>query len=104
VSATYVHIVSRGAHGEIVNHIYERLREAHREVWFGSDGSGLMKSTFIRSSWFTEEQRRRWESVPNLAAREDPATFMDLFAAGCLFGHGPLLSKLPTDPAARHAG
>ena len=100
MSPTYVHIVSRGAHGEIGNNIYERLREAHREVWFGSDGSGLMKSTLIRSSFFTEEQRKRWESVRHRAAREDLTTSVDLFAAGCLYGHGPLLSRLPTDPAA----
>lgn len=100
MSPTYVHIVSRGAHGEVGNNIYERLREAHREVWFGSDGSGLMKSTLIRSSFFTEEQRKRWDSVGHRAAREDLTTSMDLFAAGCLYGHGPLLSRLPTDPAA----
>lgn len=100
VSATYVHIVSRGAHGEIGDNIYERLREAHREVWFGSDGSGLMKSTLIRSSLFTAEQRNRWESVRDRVAREDLTPSIDLFAAGCLYGHGPLLSRLPTDPAA----
>jgi hypothetical protein len=100
MSPTYVHIVSRGAHGEIGDNIYERLREAHREVWFGSDGSGLMKSTLIRSSFFAEEQRKRWERGRYRVAREDLTTSVDLFAAGCLYGHGPLLSKLPTDPAA----
>ena len=100
MTPTYVHIVSRGAYGEIGDNIYERLREAHREVWFGSDGSGLMKSALIRSSFFTDEQRKRWDSVRHRVAREDRTTSVDLFAAGCLYGHGPLLSKLPTDPAA----
>jgi hypothetical protein len=100
VSPTYEHIVSRGAHGEIGNNVYQRLREAHREVWFGSDGSGLMKSTLIGSSFFTEEQRKRWESAGHPAARESLTPSLDLFAAGCLQGHGPMLSKLPTNPAA----
>jgi hypothetical protein len=100
VSPTYEHIVSRGAHGEIGNNVYQRLREAHREVWFGSDGSGLMKSTLIGSSFFTDEQRERWESAGHPAAREDLTPSLDLFAAGCLPGHGPMLSKLPTNPAA----
>lgn len=100
VSPTYEHIVSRGAHGEFVNDVYERLREANREVWFGSDGSGLMTETWIRSSFFTEEQRKAWQTVRHRAAREDPTPSMDLFAAGCLPGHGPMLSKLPVDASA----
>jgi len=100
VSPTYEHIVSRAAHGEFVNGVYERLRQANREVWFGSDGSGLMTETWIRSSFFTEEQRKAWQTVRHRAAREDPTPSMDLFAAGCLPGHGPMLSKLPVDASA----
>jgi hypothetical protein len=92
--------VSRGAYGEIVNGVYERLREADREVWFGSDGSGLMTETWLRSSFFTEEQRQRWKTAQRRAVREDPTPSLDLFAAGCLPGHGPLLSKLPVKSSA----
>jgi hypothetical protein len=77
--------------------VYQRLREAHREVWFGSDGSGLISETWIRSSFFTDEQRQRWESERHRARREDPTPSLDLFAAGCLHGHGPMLAKLPID-------
>ena len=100
MSATYEHIVSRGAHGEFVNGVYQRLREANREVWFGSDGSGLVTETWIRSSFFTEAQRKAWQTARYRAAREDPTPSMDLFAAGCLPGHGPMLSKLPVDTSA----
>jgi hypothetical protein len=100
VSPTYEHIVSRGAHGETVNGTYERLREANREVWFGSDGSGLMMETWLRTSFFTEEQRKRWKTAQHRAAREDPTPSMDLFAAACLPGHGPMLSKLPVETSA----
>ena len=100
MSPAYEHIVSRGAHGEIVNGVYERLREANREVWFGSDGSGLMTETWISSGFFTEEQRKAWPTAQHRAAREDPTPSMSLFAPGCLPGHGPMLSKLPVDTSA----
>ncbi len=100
MSPSYEHIVSQGAHGEIGNNVHQRMREAHREVWFGSDGSGLITETWIRSSFFTEEQRERWDSAGHLAAREATIPSMDLFAAGRLPGHGPMLSKLPTDTSA----
>ena len=100
MSPTYEHIVSRGAHGEIVNNVYERLREADREVWFGSDGSGLIIETWRRSSFFTEEQQRRWKTVEHRAAREDPCPSVDPFAAGRLHGQGPMLAKLPVDTSA----
>lgn len=101
MSLSYEHIVSRGAHGEFGNNVYERLREAHREVWFGSDGSGLIKETWIRSSFFTEEQRTRWETAGrHPATREAPTPSLDLFAVGCLPGRGPMLAKLSTDPSA----
>lgn len=92
--------MSRGAHGEFVNGVYQRLREASREVWFGSDGSGLITETWSRSSFFTAEQRERWKTAPHRAAREDPTPSMDLFAAGCLPGHGPMLSALPVEVSA----
>ena len=100
MSPTYEHIVSRGAHGEFVNDVYERLREANREVWFGSDGSGLIRESWIRSSFFSEERRMAWQTANHRAAREDPTPSTDLFAAGCLPGHRPALAKLPVDTLA----
>lgn len=98
MSPRYEHITSRSAYGEIVNNFYERLREAHREIWIGSDASGLISETFIRSSFFTDEQRRRWATAQNREAREDPTPSLDLSAAGCLPGHAPTLAKLDLDP------
>ena len=99
MSLSYEHIVSRGAHGVFTNNVYERLIEADREIWFGSDGSGLIKTTRIRWSFFTEEQRTRWETTEHAPAEEALGPAFDLFAAGRLRGHGPRLSKLPTEPA-----
>ena len=100
MSPSYEHIVSRGAYGEIVNNVYERMRERTREVWFGSDGSGLLTETWVRSTFFNEQQRERWQTADSRAAREDPTPSTDLFAANCWHGHGPFLSTLQTEPAA----
>jgi hypothetical protein len=43
--------------GEIGNNVFDRLAESRREVWFGDDGSGLIRSQHIRSLFFTDEQR-----------------------------------------------
>jgi len=73
VSLAYEYLDSRGAHGEFVNNIFERMVEARRQVWFGSDGSGLIRSTRIGWSFFTEEQRVGWEAAVSREAREDRA-------------------------------
>ena len=74
-------------------------RSGRTSTWFGSDGSGLIKSARMRWSFFTEEQRTRWETAKPPEAREDLSPALDLFAPGCLHGHRAMLSKLPTDPA-----
>jgi hypothetical protein len=97
VSPTYEYIDSRGAHGVFGNNVFERMVEARREVWFGSDGSGLIRSTRIGWSFFTEEQRAGWEAAAHRDAREDRSPAMDLFAPRCLGGHAHVLEKLPGD-------
>ena len=86
MSPTYEYIDSWGAHGEFVNNVFERMVETRREVWFGCDGSGLIRSTRIGSSFFTEEQGASWETEASREAREDRGPAMDLFAPGCLAG------------------
>jgi len=63
-----------------------RMVEARRQVWFGSDGSGLIQSTVIGWSFFTEQQRASSQSATSREAREDRTPAMDLFAPGCLVG------------------
>jgi hypothetical protein len=98
VSPSFEYIESRGAHGELGNGVFERLVEARREIWIGSDGSGLIKSTRIGWSFFTDEQRTRWDSAACPDAVEDLNSTIDLFAPGCLSGHHAILATLPTDP------
>jgi hypothetical protein len=65
-------------------------------VWFGDDGSGLIRSQHRRSFFFTEEQRLRWEHMSNGPARESTESSLDLFAAGCFHGPRRELLRLPT--------
>lgn len=97
MSVTYEYIDSRGAHGEFVDGVFERMVEARRQVWYGSDGSGLIRSTQIGWSFFTDEQRERWEAADSREAREDRRPSMDLFAPGCIGGHARVLEQLPDD-------
>jgi hypothetical protein len=99
MSSSYEHIVSRGAHGVTINNVYERLVEADREIWFGSDGSGLIKTTQIWWSFFTDEQRTRWETTDHPPATESLKPVFDPFGPGGLSPKGPRLAKLRTDPA-----
>jgi hypothetical protein len=46
--------------------------------------------------FFTDEQRLRWEGMPNRSAREATEPSLDLFALGCFHGPRTELSRLPT--------
>jgi hypothetical protein len=94
----YEHIRSRGAHGITVNNVYERLVEADREIWLGKDGSGLIKTTPIRWSFFLDEQRARWEAAGHPANVESSQPSYFPFGPGGLSNSHARLSKLPTDP------
>lgn len=100
MSASFEHIVSRGAHGEIGNGVWQRLRESDREVWFGNDGTGRIKETFIRSIFFTNDQRDRWQTMRNKEAREDRMPHVEDYAPGELFEHGRTLARLEANLAA----
>ena len=98
VALDYEYIDSLACYAEIGNNVFDRLAESRREVWFGDDGSGLIRSQRVRSLFFTDEQRLRWESMPNGSAREATEPSLDLFAAGCL--HGPRRNSRGSRPAA----
>jgi hypothetical protein len=99
VARDYEYIDSFACYGEFGNGVFDRMAESRREVWFGDDGSGLIRSRRIRSVFFTDEQRLRWENMPNRSAREAIQPSLDLFAAGCFHGPRKRLSRLPTDRA-----
>jgi hypothetical protein len=77
VALDYEYIDSFACYAEIGNNVFDRLAESRREVWFGDDGSGLIRSRRIRSRFFTDEQRRRWQSIPNRSTREATEPSLD---------------------------
>lgn len=62
VALDYEYIDSLACYAEIGNNVFDRLAESRREVWFGDDGSGLIRSQRVRSLFFTDEQRLRWRA------------------------------------------
>jgi hypothetical protein len=53
VAGDYEYIDSFACYGEFGNGVFDRMAESRREVWFGDDGSGLIRSQHIRSVFFT---------------------------------------------------
>ena len=97
----YEYIESRGAHGHHRVGVFDAFVGSRREIWIGSDGSGLIRSTSGPVSFFTEEGRAHWEAAgsPELAHGPD----IDLFAPGCLSGSRARRASLPRDPAGLEA-
>jgi hypothetical protein len=94
----YENIESLCSYGEFVNGSFERMVERRRAVWFGDDGSGLIRSERIRSTFFTEDQRLSWATTPHSRRRDSVAPAFDLFDAGSLFGPRRRLARLAADP------
>jgi hypothetical protein len=97
VSPSYQYIESRGTNAEFMDGMFERMVQARREAWFGSDASGLIRSTGIGWSFYTDEQRARWKEAPARAAREDLSPAIELYAPGCLSVRAQLLKTLPAE-------
>jgi hypothetical protein len=96
-SPSYRYIESRCAYCEFGDNVFERMVEWHREIWIGTDRSGLIRSSRIKWSFFTEQQRTRWEATPHPEAAEDLSPGIHLFAPGRIGGRALTLAKLPTD-------
>ncbi len=97
MSPSYQYIESRGTNAEFMDGMFERMVEARREAWLGSDASGLIRSTGIGWSFYTDEQRARWKEAPARAAREDLSPAIELYAPGCLSARAQLLKTLPAE-------
>lgn len=82
----FEYIDSLGCYCHFSNGGFERMVQAGREVWFGSDGSGLLRSHFIRSVFFDDQQRARWEASDRGARESSAEPSTDLFAPNCWNG------------------
>ena len=95
----FEYIASLTCYCHFAGNDFERMVEAKREVWFGGDGSGLSRSQFVRSVFFNDDQRARWEASDrgsrSLAGSRKPSD--TLFAPGCWGGPRAELAKISVD-------
>jgi len=92
----YEYIESRGGHGHHAVGAFDAFVGSQREIWIGSDGSGLIRSTSGPVSFFTAEGRARWEAAGSRELAHGPD--IDLFAPSCLSGSRARRARLPRDP------
>jgi len=91
----YVYVESRGAHGHHAVGSFDALVGTHREIWIGSDCSGLIRETSGPVSFFTADGEARWRAA---GSRDLEGTGIDLFAPGCIGTQRWELAGLPPDP------
>jgi len=96
----YEYIESRECYGEFQAESFDRMVERRREVWFGENGSGAIRSQRIRSIFFTDDQRQKWQASPHRGRRDSLTPTLDLFPAGQFFGPRRQLAKFLVDPDA----
>ena len=87
---------SQGAHGHHRVGIFDAFVGSKREIWIGSDGSGLIRETSGPVSFFTEAGRAEWEAAGSPGLEHGPG--IDLFAPGCLGGGRMRRARLERDP------
>ncbi len=88
---------SRGAHGHHHVGVFDAFVGSEREIWIGSDGSGLIRESSGPVSFFTEAGRVQWEAAGS--PRLERGSGIDLFALGCLGGSRGRRARLERDPA-----
>ena len=87
---------SQGAHGHHHLGFFDAFVGSRREIWIGSDASGVIRETRGPVSFFTEAGRAAWEAAGSPALEHGPA--IDLFAPGCLGGSRMRRARLERDP------
>lgn len=92
----YEYTQSRGAHGHHAVGVFDAFVGSEREIWIGSDGSGLIRSTSGPASFFTPEGKVRWEAAGSPRLTDGPS--IDLFAPGCLPGSRARRARLVDHP------
>jgi hypothetical protein len=75
---------STGAHGHQHVGVFDAFVGSQREIWVGSDGSGLIRESSGPVSFFTGAGRARWDAAGSPALEHGSS--IGLFAPGCLGG------------------
>lgn len=97
----FEYIRSQGAHGHHHVGVFDAFVGSRREIWIGSDGSGLIRETGGPVSFFTDAGRAEWEAAGSPALEYGPG--IDLFAPGCLGGSRMRRARLERDPEGLNA-
>lgn len=97
----YVYVESRGAHGVHAHGSFDAFVGSQREIWVGSDGSGLIRETSGPVEFFDEAGKERWVAAGSPRLAHGPS--LDLFAPGCLGRSRARLASLPSEPEALEA-
>ncbi|HUA45512.1 MAG TPA: hypothetical protein VMA77_09815 [Solirubrobacteraceae bacterium] len=92
----YEYVQSQGAHGHHAVGAFDAFVGSQREIWIGSDGSGLIRESSGPVSFFTVKGREDWKGAGSPALAH--AAGIDLFAPGCLPGSRARRARLPSDP------
>ena len=87
---------SDGGHGHHRVGVFDAFVGSSREIWIGSDGSGLIRESSGPVSFFTEAGRVEWEAAGSPRLEHGPG--VDLFAPGCLGGSRMRRNRLERDP------
>jgi len=95
---SYDYIASLACYGEFHAGTFERMVERRREAWFGDDGSGLIRDQKMRSVFFTEQQRRAWDTNGHESRRDSYEVTLVVFGPGEFFGLRRQLARLAADP------
>ena len=80
----FEYVRSRGAHGHHLVGSFDAFVGSEREIWVGSDASGLIRSNSGPVAFFTDAGRAQWEAAGSPTLEHGPS--IDLFAPGCLGG------------------
>jgi hypothetical protein len=87
---------SQGAHGHHRVGVFDALVGSQREIWVGSDGSGLIRESSGPVSFFTQAGQAKWQAAGSPVLEHGPT--VDLFAPGCLGGSRATRARLERDP------
>jgi hypothetical protein len=98
----YEYTQSTGAHGHHAVGVFDAFVGSQREIWIGSDGSGLIREASGPASFFTEEGRARWEAAGSPKLTHGPS--IGLFAPGCLPGARARRARIARHPGGLEAG
>jgi hypothetical protein len=91
----FEYIRSTGAHGHHAVGVFDAFVSKQREIWIGSDRSGMIRESSGPVAFFTEKGRVDWERAGSPALEYESS--VNLFAPGCMGGSRVRRARLIVD-------